>query len=89
MIRDDYGRAYDSWPRTFKITDGTIYDRLGVGISQPLRQVLANPLTITHDATHTIKPNHDRRISNPLFIAARVGQLALMSHRCRVHYSRS
>jgi len=47
-IRDDYGRAYDSWPRTFKITDGTIYDRSGVGISQPLRQVLTNPLTITH-----------------------------------------
>ena len=55
-IRDDYGRAYDSWPRTFKITDGTIYDRMGVGINQPLRQVLANPLTITLYATHTIDP---------------------------------
>ena len=51
MIRDDYGRAYDSWPRTFKITDGTIYDRLGVGISQPFMLVIP---TITHHATLTL-----------------------------------
>jgi hypothetical protein len=65
-IRDDYGRAYDSWPRTFKITDGTIYDRSGVGISQPYMLVIP---TITHTITYHATAHattSDHRITKPM-----------------------